>query len=190
MDVTTLHRRAVETWQRGLDAVRAEQWDGPTPCSDWDVRALVNHVVGEELWTRPLLQGMTIAEVGDRFDGDLLGDDPARVGRDASADAAAAVDELLTDGGQVHLSYGDEQADEYVRQLIADHLIHGWDLAVATGQDATLDPDLVADVATWFAEREELYRSGGVVGPRADGGGDPQSDLLVGFGRSPAWVAA
>jgi len=189
MDLTTLHRRTVEAWQQRLDAVGPEQWGCPTPCTESDVRALVNHVVGEERWTQPLLRGMTIAEVGDRFDGDLLGDDPQRVCRDASAEAAAAVDELLAGGGQVHLSYGDEDAGEYVCQLSADHLIHGWDLAVATGQDATLDPDLVAELASWFAEREELYRSAGVTGPRVAGGGDPQSDLLAAFGRSPDWVA-
>jgi uncharacterized protein (TIGR03086 family) len=189
MDPATLHRRTVEEWQRRLDAVSDSDWTRPTPCTDWDVRALANHVVGEELWTRPLLEGRTIAEVGDRFDGDVLGDDPAGTGRASSADASAAVEELLPGIDQVHLSYGDERAEEYVRQLSADHLIHGWDLAVATGQDRTLDPELVADVATWFAEREELYRSAGVTGPRADGaGGDPQSDLLLAFGRSPDWT--
>ena len=104
---------------------------------------------------------MTIAEVGDRFDGDLLGDDPQAVGHDAATDASAAVDELLAGLDTVHLSYGDEDPAEYVRQLCADHLIHGWDLAAATGQDRTLDPELVDEVATWFADREELYRVGG-----------------------------
>ena len=95
MDVKTLHQRTVESWLRFLDGVGDDQWDLPTPCTEWDVRALVNHVVGEERWTRPLLEGMTIAEVGDRFDGDLLGDDPRAAGRAAAAEAVAAVDGLL-----------------------------------------------------------------------------------------------
>ena len=53
-------------------------WAAPTPCADWDVRALVRHVVEEERWVAPLLRGETIEEVGDRFAGDLLGDDPVR----------------------------------------------------------------------------------------------------------------
>ena len=50
----------------------------------------------------------------------------------------------------MHLSYGEEDIEEYISQLVADHLIHGWDLAVATGQKRDLDPELVAEVATWF----------------------------------------
>src|SRR5262245_20221539 len=42
MDVKTLHRRSVESWQRYVDGIGADQWDLPTPCTDWDVRALVN----------------------------------------------------------------------------------------------------------------------------------------------------
>jgi uncharacterized protein (TIGR03086 family) len=189
MDLKMLHRRSVESWQRYLNGVGADQWGLPTPCTDWDVRALVNHIVGEELWTGPLLDGMTIAEVGDRFDGDLLGDDPQAAGRAASAEAVAAVDAKLSGIDTVHLSYGDEDPNEYVRQLCADHLIHGWDLAAATGQDRTLAADLVTEVGTWFADREELYRSAAVVGPRAPGGGDPQSDLLATSGRPPDWSA-
>jgi uncharacterized protein (TIGR03086 family) len=187
MDVKTLHRRAVESWQRFVDGVGADQWDLPTPCTDWDVRALVNHVVGEERWTGPLLDGMTIAEVGDRFDGDLLGADPQAAGRTAAAESAAAVADKLDGIDTVHLSYGDEDPGEYVHQLAADHLIHGWDLAAATGGDTKLDPELVKEVADWFADREELYRSAGAVGARTESSGDPQSDLLAAFGRDAGW---
>ena len=74
------------------------------------------------------------------------------------------VAEVLPGGGTVHLSYGEEQMDEYVHQIAADHLIHAWDLAVATGTDPRLDPHLVGDVAAWFAEREPLYRGAGAIG--------------------------
>ncbi len=97
-----------------VESVDADQWQQPTPCSEWSVRDLVNHVVGEDLWTAPLLQGSTIEEVGDRFDGDLLGDDPVARVRAAAAEAVAAVADRLPRGGTVQLSYGEEQLDEYV----------------------------------------------------------------------------
>lgn len=183
MELIEVHRRAVEDWQRRVEHVADEQWSAPTPCTEWDVRALVNHVVGEELWTRPLADGATLAEVGDRFEGDLLGDDPVAVARRAAGDAVAAVDQRLPQGVTVHLSFGDTPIGEYVWQLSADHLVHGWDLANATAQDAELDPDLVAAIAGWFTEREELYRAAGLIGPRAESHGDPASELLAAFGR-------
>jgi uncharacterized protein (TIGR03086 family) len=189
MDVTTLHRRTVEEWEARVDGIGADAWASSTPCDAWSVRDLVNHVVGEELWAVPLLQGATIAEVGDRFEGDLLGEDPARACHAAAAAAVRGVDELGPRGRKVHLSYGDEDAEEYLRQLAADHLVHGWDLAVATGSDARLDPELVEAVAGWFAEREELYRAVGAVAGHVDRHGDPQTELLAAFGRDALWAA-
>ncbi len=182
--VVSLHRRTVEVFVDRVEAIGDEQWEAPTPCSEWDVRALVNHVVGEDRWTAPLLGGATIAEVGDRYDGDLLGAEPVEAARDAAAEAVAAVGHHLPAGGTVHLSYGDEDMEEYVRQLAADHLIHAWDVASATGGDTTLDPELVEEVATWFAGREELYRGAGVTGPQVDvTTDDPAVKLLAAFGR-------
>jgi uncharacterized protein (TIGR03086 family) len=188
MDLTTLHERTVAEFVARVEAVPDDAWDNATPCTDWDVRALVNHVVGEDRWTPPLLEGATIAEVGDRFDGDLLGADPVAATREAAASAVASVAERLPGGGQVHLSYGDEQMAEYVHQLAADHLIHAWDLAAAAGGDTTFDPELVATVAAWFADREELYRAGGVTGPRVETASDDLAvQLLASFGRDARW---
>ena len=78
-----------------------------TPCEQWDVRTLVNHLVNETSWVPPLMHGSTIAEVGERFDGDLLGSDPVRSWSDASAAASAAVAEDGALERTVHLSYGD-----------------------------------------------------------------------------------
>ena len=56
---------------------------------------------------------------------------------------------------------------------------------MATGGDTTLDPELVAAVATWFADRE-LYRFAGVIGERAESGSDDPADrLIAAFGRDP-----
>ena len=187
MDQETAYRRSVEGWTARVEAVGPDQWALPTPCADWDVRTLVNHVVGEDLWTGPLMLGETMEEVGDRFDGDQLGDDPHSSARAAAADALRVVAETLPTAGKVHLSYGDEDMAEYVAQLTADHLIHGWDLAAATGGNSELDDDLVETVAAWFAEREEMYRSAGVIGERVEASGDAQSQLLASSGRDPQW---
>lgn len=188
MELMTLHRRVVEYWAARVAAVGDGQWDDPTPCVEWSVRDLVNHVVAEELWTAPLLRGATIQEVGSQFDGDVLGGDPRARARTAADGAQAVVDEIVPGGGRVHLSYGEEDVQEYVRQLCADHLIHGWDLAAAVGGDTSMDPEVVAEVAAWFAGREEVYRTTGAIGPRPPSPADPQSDLLASFGRTSLWT--
>jgi uncharacterized protein (TIGR03086 family) len=189
MALETTYRRSVEFWKGTVSEV-SDDWSKPTPCTDWDVRALVNHVVGEDRWTRPLVEGMTIAEVGDALDGDLLGENPKGSAMAAADEALTAVAERLPAGGKVHLSYGEEDIAEYISQLVADHLIHGWDVAVATGQKRDLDPELVAAVAAWFRNREDMYRSGGAIAarPESDAGGSPQADLLIAFGRNPDWT--
>jgi uncharacterized protein (TIGR03086 family) len=187
MDLNTLYHRTVEAWADRVNAVGPDQWDDPTPCRDWTVRDLVNHVVGEDRWTVPLVEGSTIADVGSSLDGDLLGEDPVRAALDAAMEATRATAQKLPHGGTVHLSYGEEQLTEYVHQLATDHLIHSWDLAVATGGDTRLDPHLVSEVGGWFTEREEMYRSGGAVGPRGVSHGGAQGDLLASFGRDSEW---
>ena len=190
MDVTDLHRRTVAEFVKRLDGVGEGQWDAPTPCRDWDVRALVNHVIYEDVWTVPMMEGATISDVGDRFEGDLLGDDPVAAARAACDTATLAAASGVVAGRTVHLSFGDTPAEEYAYQLAADHIIHGWDLAAAIGADRTIDPELVGVLAAWFAEREELYRAAGVIGDRPSDAGstdDPQAQLLIAFGRDPNW---
>jgi uncharacterized protein (TIGR03086 family) len=187
MDAVELHNRTVSNFARLVSEVDPSQWSAPTPCSDWDVRALVNHVVGEERWTVPLMAGKTIAEVGDSLDGDLLGDDP--IG--AAADAARAAEESARQPiAKVNLSYGEEDSGEYLRQLAADHLVHGWDLAAALGADTRMDPDLVSEVAGWFGAREEMYRSAGMIAEHRAGFTNPEDALLGAFGRDPRWSSS
>lgn len=189
MDVNTLYDRTVDFFVDRVNAVQDHQWGGPTPCSEWTVRDLVNHVTYENLWTVPLMEGSTLEEIGDRFDGDVLGDDPVGSAVAAARAAIATVAEQLPRGGTVQLSFGETPKEEYATQLAADHLIHGWDLAVATGGDSRMDADLVQALAAWFEDREELYRGGGVISDRRPLTGDPQDDLVARFGRDPAWTA-
>jgi uncharacterized protein (TIGR03086 family) len=184
-DQAELHRRAVEEFGARVQAVGDDQWELPSPCSDWNVRQLVNHLVYENRWTVPLMGGSTIAEVGDRYEGDLLGDHPKAAWEESSQEAVGSVQ---ADGALdriVDLSSGPTPAREYVSQLFADHLIHAWDLARAIGADERLDPELVDACAGWFASMEDLYRAIGAIGerPQVRPGADPQTTLLAAFGR-------
>ena len=118
-----------------VEQIGGGQWQAATPDDGWAVRDLVNHVVSEDLWAPPLLAGSTVAEVGDRFDGDVLGTDPKAAW---AAAAMRAVRAAGADGAMdriVHLSFGDFPGRDYTLQLFADHLIHAWDLARAIGAD-------------------------------------------------------
>src|SRR3954451_12429528 len=104
MDVPELHRRACEGFGARIHQVGDDQWSSPTPCAGWDVRALVNHLVNENRWTPEIFAGRTVAEVGDRFDGDLLGSDPKATWNDAAREAVEAVHGAGAMVRTVHLS--------------------------------------------------------------------------------------
>jgi uncharacterized protein (TIGR03086 family) len=185
MDAPEIYRRASAEFAARVHAVDG-RWDAPTPCTEWDARTLVNHLVNEERWAPPLLAGATIEEVGDRFDGDLLGDDPVASFEDAAGAALTAVQDAALDM-PVHLSFGDHPAREYITQLAADHLVHAWDLARGIGADETLDPEAVEVLMDWFDPMEAAYRTMGVIGPRVElpAGAGPQDRLIAMFGRKP-----
>ncbi len=141
---SALYVQAMEQARRYIQGVRSGQWSGPTPCSEWDVRQVVNHLVGENLWAEELFHGRNIAEVGDRLEGDLVDDDPAAAYARSVEVVRAAVQAPGAMEATCHLSFGDFPGSEYARQLFLDTLVHGWDVAKATGQDTALDPRLVA----------------------------------------------
>ncbi|MFJ9584317.1 TIGR03086 family metal-binding protein [Streptomyces acidicola] len=169
-------------------SVRDDQWEAGTPCVEWTVRDLVNHLVSEQLWAPPLvLHGCMIEEVGDTFDGDMLGSDPA-----ASWDTAArATHEAFTAPGAldrtVHLSHGDTPAANYCGQMVADLVVHSWDLSRAIGADERLPDGLlqftVREVTPYAAE---LAKSGQFAEPvEPPLGSDVQTKLLCLLGRRP-----
>jgi uncharacterized protein (TIGR03086 family) len=185
-DLAELFARSVEQFGARLPAI-GDRWHDPTPDDEWDVRALVNHVLGENLWAPPLLDGMTIAEVGDRFDGDQLGDDPLAAWAQAAPPSVAAVAGAGALERTVRVSFGDISGQEYVSQLTCDHLIHGWDLARAIGADEALDPELVEFAHGYLAPQVDGWRSAGAFGPAVEvpAGASRQDELLAMTGRRP-----
>src|SRR5581483_10191843 len=67
-DLLELQERAAGEFGKRVDAVRDDQWSAPTPCNEWNVRALVNHIVYEDRWAPHLVRGETIEQVGTRYD--------------------------------------------------------------------------------------------------------------------------
>jgi uncharacterized protein (TIGR03086 family) len=184
-ELVQLHGRCGQRFAALVTGVGPEQWHDGTPCSEWDVRTLVHHLLYEQYWVPPLFEGLRIEQVGDRFEGDLMGDDAsAWPGLLASSieQAHAAVAQPGALDRTVHLSFGDVPGREYAIQLIADLAIHGWDLAQATGQDATLDPDTVALLLTWTEANVELLAGSGMFGVRIDAAfGAPDDVRLLGL---------
>ena len=184
-DVRRLFRRAAEDFGRRVYNVKDDQWDAPTPCTEWNVRALVNHLVYEMRWAPPLFAGKTVAEVGDRFDGDLLGDDPVASWDAASREAVGAVAREGVLENTVHASFGDISGEEYVSQLTNDHVIHAWDLARATGSPEQLPAELVDFCYRYLEPRYQRWGDVGVFGEAVEPppGADMQTRLLAMAGR-------
>jgi uncharacterized protein (TIGR03086 family) len=185
MDIVERHRKAVDTFGSRVEAVRADQWENATPCTEWSVRDLVNHLVYESVWTPELLSGKTVEEVGDRFDGYLLGDDPLAAWRSAALNAKGAVSSVEDWDELVNVSWGQMPARDYVEQVTGDYVIHSWDLAKGIDGDAHLDDELAQWVWDYGSPLEPLIRASGSFGPKVEvpDDADVQTKMLGLFGR-------
>ena len=185
MDFMQLRKFAGQTADKYIGHIRDAQWEQPSTCSEWTVRQLLNHLVNENYWEPELLQGKKIKDVGNKYDGDLLGEAPIVVWQKTLASA----DEFLEANPNVidhvcHLSYGDVACHEYISQRILDLTIHGWDIAKSTGQDTTLPPELVTFLWETFS-RESMIRESGLFGKQipVPETADAQTKLLAFLGR-------
>jgi uncharacterized protein (TIGR03086 family) len=185
-DLVDLYERSSAQFGEKVRAIAADQWTNPTPCTEWDVHALVNHLVNENRWVPPLFAGKTISEVGSAFDGDLLGDDPVLAWNDSADEALAAIREPGAMEHTVHLSFGDNPGSEYTMQLFTDFAIHGWDLARGIGADDAIDPEFVELLYADMAPKEEMLKASGVFGDKVvpPEGANVQTKLLAIMGRT------
>jgi len=184
-DIAVLHREALDATKEIVARVSDDQWSMPTPCSDWNVRDVVNHLVAENWWAVELVGGATIEEVGSKLDGDQLGDDPLKAYERSAQAAAQAFEEPGALDAPCGVSYGPVPGSVFAEHRFLDALIHGWDLAVATGQDPTLDPALVEACWNAVSPQAEMLRASGVFGSEVvvpDTAGT-QTRLLAVLGR-------
>ncbi len=131
-------------FERRLRAVRPGQWTAPTPCTEWDVRGLVNHMTRGNLSYAELLRGGTGAEFLRLRDTDALGTDPlgsyVRSVR-ACAEAFGRPGALLR---PLDHPLGRIAGRQALAIRTTDSGVHTWDLARAVGADDRLDTALVS----------------------------------------------
>lgn len=185
-DLGVLFQRAADGFGGHVHAVGPDQWHDPTPCTDWDVRTLVNHVTVEQLWVPPLVGGATVADVGDRLDGDQLGADAVATWDAAALASIAGFTAPGALAGTVALSSGERPMAEYCWEMTTDALIHSWDLARGIGADETLDAELVGLVYERTLPIANGLQDTGLFPPPVPVPDDSplQTKLLALFGRS------
>ncbi|WP_134656293.1 TIGR03086 family metal-binding protein [Streptomyces sp. H23] len=175
---------AIDRFGTRVHAVGRDQWNDATPCTEWTVRDLVNHLVGEHLWVPHLLAGETMAQVGDRYDGDMVGADPVRAWDEAAKRSLAAWKGADL-SGTAQFSFGEAPLTMYADQILVDLTVHEWDLARGCGRPEALDPAAVAHgLAYARANAERMAALGIIAAPVPTGSTDPAVQLLSLLGRT------
>jgi uncharacterized protein (TIGR03086 family) len=144
----------------------ATRWNDPTPCPDWDVRTLTNHLVGGlRLFTAQL----TGTDAGGDHEDDWLGDHPVAAYADAAAAVLAAWRAPDAMGRTLHISLGPVPAPLGAVIELTEVVVHGLDLAVATGQSDRVDDDQAAALhQLMLGMGFDAFRVPEVFGPAAE----------------------
>lgn len=174
-----------------LGLVSPADFDNPTPCSEWDLRALTGHMLYEIAWVPDLLAGKTIAEVGDKYEGDLIGADLQSSWNKLAELAAQAITQI-DPGSTVHLSYGNVSAEHYINEIGGDILIHAWDVGQAMQCSVWFEKNIAEDIYTMVLPRKDEFATSGLFGePKPVPDNSPiQVKLLALFGREPKPVSS
>jgi uncharacterized protein (TIGR03086 family) len=177
MDLIDRYEEAATGFTARLDAVTDDQWTNPTPCTDWDVRQLVDHVLTIQ---RQIPEGLGVPVADD-------GADPQATWK-AVRDAALTA---LRQPGVLERTMpgraGDVPVEMALMPRLSDLILHSWDLARATDGDDSIDADTAAVVLEFLKPNDEVLRSSGTFGPKVDPppGADAAVELLCFTGRRP-----
>jgi uncharacterized protein (TIGR03086 family) len=174
-DPLGLYERASK-WTLDKVAGATDDLDARTPCDEWDVRQLMNHMLDTQNYVLGTARGEQASRPSPQPP-ELLGDDPVAAfegKRDAMLRAFGDKGVIEKTGFSLGIAFGDQ-------------LLHGWDLAKATGQDATM-PDGLPDAAYEMIhgrftdeQRKGIFKPEIAVGPTASA----QDKLLAYTGRNP-----
>ena len=184
-DPAERHRAVAATFTRLVEGTR--DWSAPSPVPAWDARGVVAHLT---TWAPDFVHG------GSPY-GWVVRHDAATSPVEAWREQVAAVQLILDDPAQAGSTFHHERVpqsrlDEAIdRFYTADVFMHSWDLARATGQELTLDPDWAAELLAGMELMEDVLRSSGQYGPphpvRPDA---PVDERLAAFiGRDPDFRA-
>jgi uncharacterized protein (TIGR03086 family) len=180
------HRLIADDFARRVHGTQS--WDAASPVPGWAARDVVAHLVE---WLPAFVAGGCDVRLPD-------GPSPAEDPRAAWDAHQRAVQDVLDDP----TTAGTEFTNPHIgsmplgqaidRFYTSDVFMHTWDLARATGQDDTLDPELCAELLAGMEPIEELIRSSGQYGPAVpvpeEAG--PQTRMIGFIGRDPAWTAS
>jgi len=177
------HRRVAGAFTVTVEGVAPEAWDRPAPPEGWLARDVVRHLVE---WFPAFLLGASGITLPA---GPSVDDDPVGAWRTQ----AEAVQELLDDADVADVEHdlphiGRMQLGQAIDMIYTnDVFMHRWDLARATGQDETLDPDKCAAMLEGMLPMDEAMRQSGHYGPRVQvpDDADAQTRMLAFIGRTP-----
>lgn len=181
-DPAERHRRVAGAFTATVAATAPTAWDDPAPPAGWVARDVVRHLLE---WFPAFLEGAA----GIRLPaGPSVDDDPVAAWRVQAEAVQALLDDPATAGREHDLPHlGTLPLGEAIDRIYTgDVFLHRWDLARATGQDDTLDPDTCAEMLEGMLPMDEALRQSGHFGPRVDvpDDADVQTKLLAFVGRT------
>jgi len=171
------YRKVAAGFTQRVEAVPDDAWDRPAPCEGWVARDVVRHLVDVAGFFRP---GVTVP-------GPSVDEDPAGAWAAVRDATQAALDDPAVAEQEMETPMGTSTMSSMIARFgIADLLVHTWDLARATGQDETLDPDEVERVYEAMLPMDDRMR-GSAFGPKVDvpDDADTQTKLIAFTGRTP-----
>jgi selenocysteine-specific elongation factor len=175
------YRTLVEAFAAKVAAVQPDQWTNPSPCEGWTARDVVRHVVD----THAQFEGLVGRELGEVPSVD---DDPVAALAAARAVVQADLDDPDRAGAAFEGFFGQSTFAAAVDRFVGfDLVVHGWDLARATGQDETIDPSEIDRVRAAAEAFGDSLRGSGVCAAAIDLGPEAgaQDRLLAFLGRQP-----
>jgi uncharacterized protein (TIGR03086 family) len=184
MDTVTMLARVVAEAQRVVDGVTPDQLSSPSPCEEWTVRDVINHITaGAQIFALSAeLGAVPDEELGRLMGGDTLGDDYKGAFRAASNKALEVFEQPGMLDRTVTLPFGQMPASAALDIAVVDVATHTADVAAATGQE--MRDDEMLEEALVMAHRmiSPEWRSPGIFGPEQGVGTDASAaDRLLAF---------